>query len=201
MNKDDFKYVRQQLSNLRKSSDLEAATFAGGCFWCLEGPLEAIDGVEEVITGFAGGEEIDPTYDEVVSGLTGHREAAQVFYDPKTVSYRELLKAYFWQIEPTDEGGQFADRGFHYTTAVFYHDKEQKKEAEIYIEELLQSGRYNKQIVTEVIPFTTFYPAEDYHQDFYKKRAEYYKSYAAGSGREGYINAMKNISAKVEIED
>ena len=185
-----FTEVDAEFSELL-ASKLEKATFAGGCFWCMEGPFEAIDGVENTIVGFAGGTVVAPTYQEVVSGKTGHREAVQVFFDPQQVSYTTLVETFWWQIDPTDPGGQFADRGSDYTTAIFYHNSEQKKAAEKQRADLEKSGRYQKPIVTEILPFTTFYPAEDYHQQFYQKRVAYYQMYKKGSGREDYIEAMQ----------
>lgn len=179
-------------SELKTRNDLKVATFAGGCFWCMEGPFQEQDGVEEVIAGFAGGKESDPKYEEVVSGMTSHRESVQVFYYPEKISYKELLDIYWLQIDPTDPGGQFADRGDHYTTAIFYHDEEQMKIAEESKSERSESGKYEKEIVTEVIPFTTFYPAEDYHQNYYLKQADKYKRYEMLSGRQKYKEEIKN---------
>lgn len=174
--------------------DLAKATFAGGCFWCMEGPFEAQEGVVESISGYAGGEEENPTYKEVSTGKTTHREAVQVFYNPQEVSYETLLQIYWKQIDPFDAGGQFADRGEHYTTAVFFHTEEQKILAEISKKKLQESDTENF-VATLILPFLNFYPAEADHQDFYKHAAERYKKYKKGSGRAGYIE--KN-SEKVE---
>ncbi len=176
---------------LRARTDLKTATFAGGCFWCMEGPFESVDGVVEVVSGFSGGMIDHPSYKQVVSGGTGHRESVQIFYDPTKVTFDLLLERFWKQIDPTDSGGQFADRGDHYTTAIFYHDEEQKNTAEEQIAQLNISGLHEKPIVTQVLSFTSFYLAEDYHQDFYQKSSEYYKQYKKGSGREGYIEAME----------
>lgn len=184
--------VTRYYEELMSTADLSKATFSGGCFWCMEGPFESMEGVEEVISGFAGGKEENPTYKQVVSGTTGHRESVQVFYDPTKVRYQQLLEIYWRQIDPTDAGGQFADRGEHYTTAIFYHDEAQRQEADKQILSLNESGIYDGPIVTKVLPYSTFYPAEDYHQDFYKKSSEHYKSYAEGSGRTDYIKAMED---------
>jgi peptide methionine sulfoxide reductase msrA/msrB len=189
--KDPFAQVELQYQDLTNDPELLFATFAGGCFWCMEGPFEQMAGVREVISGFAGGEVTNPTYEQVVAGGTGHRESVQVFYDPNQVSYQELVRTYWQQIDPTDAGGQFADRGEHYTTAIFYKTDAEKLEAEKQIEELNQSGRYEKPIVTQVLVYKNFFPAEEYHQDFYKKSAQYYQRYKKGSGREDYIEAAK----------
>mgnify|MGYP001371732057 CR=1 FL=1 len=169
-------------------ADYKTATFAGGCFWCMQPPFEKIDGVLSVISGYSGGIEKNPTYEEVASGQTGHAESVQITYDPAKVSYSDLLEVYWRQINPTDAGGQFADRGPQYRTAIFYHDDEQKKIAEESRAELEKSGRFDKPTVTEITRFTSFYPAEDYHQAFYKKNSLRYNAYKYGSGRAGYLN-------------
>ena len=163
------------------------ATFAGGCFWCMEPPFENLDGVVEVVSGYSGGPEENPTYQEVSAGMTGHREVIQVVYDPSRVGYEELLDVFWRQIDPTDSEGQFADRGNQYETAIYYHDDEQKNLAEKSRDELARSGRFDRPIVTEILEAGAFYPAEDYHQDYYKKNSTHYKRYRKGSGREGYL--------------
>lgn len=163
------------------------ATFAGGCFWCIEAPFEGIDGVVSVISGYAGGKEKNPTYEEVSNGKTGHREAVQITFDPDVISYSELLDIFWQQFDPTDEGGSFFDRGFQYTSAVFFHDPGQKKEAEASLNRLEKAGIFENPIVTPVIKFTTFYAAEDYHQDYYKKNPTEYYAYRKGSGRDAFI--------------
>jgi methionine-S-sulfoxide reductase len=183
--------TQKRYAQLQSRSDLKVATFAGGCFWCMEGPYQETGGVEEAIAGFAGGQEVDPSYEQVVSGSTSHRESVQVFYDPKKISYEELLKIYWLQIDPTDAGGQFADRGKQYSTAIFYHDEEQETLAEKSKSERNKSGKYDKEIVTEVLPFSSFYPAEDYHQDYYIKQADSYKRYEILSGRQKYKEEIK----------
>lgn len=191
---DPFAEVRVEYARLQGLVDdgsLEVATLAGGCFWCMEGPFESEDGVEEVISGFTGGEVVRPTYRQVVGGGTGHRDAVQIFYDPQQITFAELLEIYWRQIDPTDAGGQFADRGDVYTTAVYFHSQEQREEALRQIEELGRDGGYDAPIVTEVVASEEFYPAEDYHQDFYIKSSEYYKRYAEGSGRLEYIEAAE----------
>lgn len=169
---------------------LEQATFAGGCFWCTESDFEKIDGVVEVISGYTGGQEENPTYSDVSSGGTGHAEAIQVVYDPKKVTYRELLDIFWRHVDPTDPGGQFVDRGSQYRTAIFYHDEEQKREAEKSKEALERSGRLTKPIVTEIVLFSEFYRAEEYHQDYYKKNPIRYKSYRYFSGRDQFLQKV-----------
>lgn len=163
------------------------ATFAGGCFWCVVGPFEAMDGVTNVLAGYTGGIKENPSYEHVAMGLTQHREAIQFDYDPKKVDYAKLVEVFFWQIDPTDAGGQFADRGHHYTTAIYYHSDEQKKIAEAHIKQLNESGKFASPIVTEVLPAKPFYGAEEKHQGFYRKNPQYYKRYKEGSGRAGYL--------------
>lgn len=166
---------------------LRTATFAGGCFWCMEQPLEALDGVESVVSGFTGGDEVDPSYHEVLFGDTGHYEAVQVTYDPKRMSYERLLEVYWRQIDPTDDGGQFADRGLHYRTVIFYHDQTQKKLAEQSKRQLEDSGKFDKPIVTQILPYKVFYEAEDPHQDYYSTYPGIYDAYKKGSGREAFL--------------
>lgn len=172
------------------SGKKERATFAGGCFWCVEAPFESVDGVLEVISGYSGGEEENPSYEEVASGKTGHREAVQVIYDPAVISYAELLDIYWKQFDPTDGGGSFFDRGTQYESAVFYHNSNQKELALKSIEKLNKSGIFKKPIVTPVIEFQSFYPAEEYHQDYYQKNPVHYNNYKKGSGREAFIKGL-----------
>ena len=169
------------------SESTEIATLAGGCFWCMETPFEDVDGVEKVISGYAGGTESNPTYQQVSSGKTGYRESIQVYFDPAVISYSEILDIYWRQFDPTDEDGSFHDRGHQYTSAIFYHNDKQKEVAKSSKKELDKSGIFNKPIVTKIIKFTTFYPAEEYHQDFYKKNPERYHSYREASGRDEFI--------------
>ncbi len=159
----------------------DTAVFAGGCFWCSEAAFESLDGVKEVVSGYAGGEEENPSYKDVASGKTGHREAIKVYYDSSTISYQELVEFFFRQIDPTQEDGQFADKGFQYTTAIFYTNEEEKKAAEVEKEKIAQY--FEKPIVTKIVPFTTFYEAEEEHQDYAKKRTIQYNLYKEGSGR------------------
>jgi peptide methionine sulfoxide reductase msrA/msrB len=173
-------------------NNLETAYFAGGCFWCMEAAFEAQDGVDEVISGFSGGSEVDPTYDDVVRGKTGHKEAIKVYYDSKVVSYSELVELFWKQIDPTDDDGQFSDRGASYRTAIFYKDSEEKTIAESSKNELENSGKFDKPIVTEILEFKKFYEAEEYHQNYYKKKTVQYKLYEEGSGRAGFKREMWN---------
>ena len=160
-----------------ENKNTKTATFAGGCFWCTESDFEKVDGVLEVISGYTGGSKENPTYEEVSSGQTGHTEAVQVVYDPAKVSYKELLDIFWKHMDPTDSGGQFVDRGSQYRPAIFYHDDEQKGQAEESREALDKSGRFSKSIVTEIVKFSNFYRAEDYHQNYYKKNPMRYKYY------------------------
>ena len=172
---------------LEENSDIEIATFAGGCFWCTESDFEHVPGVIQVISGYTGGELEDPTYKEVSAGGTGHVEAVQVYYNPNLVSYQQLLDAYWRMINPTDIGGQFVDRGYQYTSAIFYHNKEQKQLAETSKQKIQESGKYDQPIATRIEPFQIFYKAEEYHQDYYKKNPIKYKYYRGGSGRDAYL--------------
>jgi peptide methionine sulfoxide reductase msrA/msrB len=168
----------------------QIATFAGGCFWCTESDFEKIDGVKAVISGYTGGHDLDPTYEEVSSGITGHAEAVQIIFNPEIVTYNELLDVFWRHVNPTDPGGQFVDRGSQYRPAVFYHNEEQRHLAEVSRDSLGKSGRYDKPVVVEITPLKTFYKAEDYHQDFYKKSPARYKSYRYHSGRDQYLTKV-----------
>lgn len=168
-------------------NNLELATFAGGCFWCMVQPFDELPGIESVLSGYTGGEKENPTYEEVCSNTTGHLEAVQITFNPEIFPYEKLLELFWQQIDPTDEGGQFYDRGESYRTAIFYHSEEQKKLAEQSKENLEKSNRFSKPIVTEIREAKPFYPAEDYHQDFYKKSTGRYKQYRTGSGRDRFI--------------
>lgn len=161
----------------------ENATFAGGCFWCMESAFEELPGVIEAVSGYTGGHKENPTYEEVCSGTTGHLEAVKVTYDPQKISYQELLEVFWKNIDPTDPEGQFVDRGSQYRTAIFYHNEEQKKLAEESKRKLEELGKFSKPIVTEIRPASTFYPAEEYHQNYYKTCPLRYEIYSAGSGR------------------
>jgi methionine-S-sulfoxide reductase len=166
---------------------LEKATFAGGCFWCMEPPFDKLDGVISTTSGYCGGKEKNPTYKQVSAGETGHAEAVEIVYDPSRISYAELLDVFWRNVDPTQKDGQFADTGAQYRTAIFYHNEEQRRLAETSKKELGNSGRFNKEIVTEIVAATPFYRAEEYHQDYYKKNPLRYKFYRYGSGRDDYL--------------
>jgi peptide methionine sulfoxide reductase msrA/msrB len=176
-----------------KNKNLHKATFAGGCFWCVEADFEKVEGVVEAISGYTGGHKDNPTYSEVSAGGTGHTEAVQVLYDPDKVSYKELLAVFWRHVDPTDSGGQFVDRGPQYRTGIFYHDDEQKLIAEESKKDLEQSGRFDEPIATEITKLDRFYTAEDYHQNYYKTHAFRYKFYRSNSGRDTFLKkAWKN---------
>jgi peptide methionine sulfoxide reductase msrA/msrB len=166
----------------------DKATFAGGCFWCMEPPFEQLEGVVDVISGYTGGKTDNPTYEDISGGFTGHFEAVQVTFDKNVISYNTLLETFWRNIDPVDRGGQFADQGPQYRTAIFYHDKEQQTLAEHTKKNLGESGKFDSPIATQVLPAVKFYPAEDYHQDYYKKSPGHYNRYKVGSGRAAYIN-------------
>lgn len=168
------------------------ATFSGGCFWCNEYDFEKIEGIIKVISGFAGGKEKNPKYEDVARGLTSHREAIQIIYDPKKLDYKILLDLFWKSIDPTDNKGQFIDRGFQYTTAIYYENNEQKKLAEKSKKELEESKKYDKPIVTKILSFTTFYPAGEYHQNYSKKNPVRYKIYRKFSGRNEYLKRISD---------
>jgi peptide methionine sulfoxide reductase msrA/msrB len=174
-------------SGAHKKVGQEKATFAGGCFWCVETAFEGLPGVEEVISGYTGGFQENPSYEEVSAGTSGHREAVQITFDPSVITYPELLDVFWMQIDPTDDGGQFVDRGAQYKTAIFYHSEDQKLQAEKSKAALAASGRYAKPLATDIVKAATFYPAEEYHQDYYKKNSLHYQQYRSNSGRDAYI--------------
>lgn len=169
------------------SNDVELATFAGGCFWCMVSPFEEQPGIISVISGYTGGTTENPTYKEVCSETTGHAEAVQITFQPRLFSYEKLLELFWQQIDPTDPGGQFHDRGESYRTAIFTHSEEQRQKAEASKEALNASGRFEHPIVTAIVPASTFYPAEDYHQGYHKSNPIRYKMYRTGSGRDTFI--------------
>lgn len=169
---------------------LEVATFAGGCFWCVESDFEKLKGVHKVISGFSGGEVKNPSYKQVSSGRTGHIESVQVFFDPQVISYEGLLQSLWRQINPTDNEGQFVDRGKQYRPAVFYHNEIQRQSAERSLEILGQSNRFDQPMAVELISFEIFFAAEEYHQDYYSKNPLRYKYYRYNSGRDQYLASV-----------
>lgn len=181
------------------SGQFEVAAFAGGCFWCMVSPFEEMPGIEKVISGYTGGHKENPTYQDVCSETTGHYEAVQITFDPSIFPYEKLLDIYWRQIDPTDPGGQFHDRGSSYRTAIFYYNEEQRQKAEESKRALEESGRFDKPIVTEILPAKEFYPAEEYHQQYHRKNPEHYKRYKKGSGREDFI--IENWTNSPDKED
>lgn len=167
------------------------AVFAGGCFWCMESAYEELNGVKEVISGYSGGTTPNPTYHEVASGKSGHLEVVKVIYDPRKLSFKELVDFYWTLVDPTDAGGSFADRGAQYGSAIFFKNPAEKKIIEASFSEQKKRYQYKKPIVTKILAFDSFYPAEDYHQDYYQKQPLRYKAYFKGSGRAAYIKKKK----------
>ncbi|PGT77935.1 peptide-methionine (S)-S-oxide reductase MsrA [Bacillus sp. AFS040349] len=172
---------------MKKEVTLEKATFAGGCFWCMVKPFDEFPGIHQVVSGYSGGYKEDPLYEEVVSGSTGHREVVQITFDPSVFPYKKLLDIFWKNIDPTDESGQFHDRGEQYKTAIYYHSDEQKMLAEESKHRLEESKKFSKPIVTDILPAKTFYPAEEKHQEYYKKNTFHYNRYYEGSGRKSFI--------------
>jgi peptide methionine sulfoxide reductase msrA/msrB len=168
----------------------QTATLAGGCFWCVQSDLAKVPGVLEVVSGYTGGREPDVDYERVSTGDSGHVEAVQVEFDPAQVGYDQILDVFLRHIDPTDPGGQFADRGSQYRPAIFYHDPEQQRRAEAALAALAASGRFARPVVTAVLPFTFFVRAEDYHQDYAKTHPGHYERYRRGSGRSGFLEAV-----------
>jgi peptide-methionine (S)-S-oxide reductase len=166
---------------------LEVATFAGGCFWCMVKPFDEMPGIIKVVSGYTGGSVENPTYEQVCTGTTGHYEAVEITYDPTIFPYEKLLELYWQQIDPTDPDGQFYDRGPSYFASVFYHNDHQKELAEESKKRLQESGRFSKPIVTPILPAKPFYPAEEYHQQYYKKNQAHFESYHVSSGRAPFI--------------
>lgn len=162
---------------------MAVATFAGGCFWCMVKPFDEQPGIESVVSGYTGGHVENPTYEQVCSETTGHYEAVQITFDPAVYPYKDLVELYWQLIDPTDAGGQFFDRGQSYETAIFYHDDEQKQIAEASKEALQNSGKFDQPIAVKILPAKPFYPAEEYHQQYYKKEPLHYERYSHGSGR------------------
>lgn len=184
-------HAEQPISNQTESPDQYGkATFAGGCFWCMEPPFDKLDGVISTTSGYTGGHQKNPTYQEVSAGGTGHTESVQVVYDPKRVSYEELLKVFWRNIDPTVRDAQFCDHGQQYRTAIFYHNDKQRELAERSKEALDKTKPFKEPIVTEITPASVFYPAEEYHQDFYKKNPVRYKFYRYNCGRDQRLEQL-----------
>ena len=174
-----------------EESDYRSATFAGGCFWCMEPPFDKLDGVISTTSGYAGGHVPNPTYKQVSAGSTGHAEVVQVVYDPEKISYRELLNVFWRNVDPLDSSGQFCDRGNQYRTAVFYHDEEQLRLAEQSKAAFERSGRFSRSVATEIVPLNgNFYSAEEYHQDYYIKNPLRYKYYRTACGRDRRLEQL-----------
>jgi len=170
--------------------NLATATFAGGCFWCMEPPFDKLAGVISTTSGYIGGHKLDPTYEEVSAGETGHAEAVQIIYDSTQISYEQLLHVFWRNIDPLTANRQFCDGGSQYRAAIFYHHNEQKRLADESKTKLAQTRKFDRPIVTEIVAAGKFYPAEAYHQDFYKKSAFHYKTYRAGCGRDRRLKEL-----------
>lgn len=175
------------MDGISKDKKYEAAIFAGGCFWCMVSPFDVLDGIIEVRSGYTGGHKENPTYQDVKSQTSGHYEVVKITYDPSIISYDKLLQAFWRQVDPTDDGGQFQDRGPSYRTGIFYTTEEQREKAEASKKAMDESGRFPGPIVTPILPEATFYDAEEYHQDFYKKSPVEYKEDRKVSGRDEFI--------------
>ena len=173
-----------------KPQETQTAVFAGGCFWCTESDFEKVDGVVEVISGYTGGRAANPTYEQVSAGGTGHVEAVKVVYDPDRLTYAQLLQVFWRHVDPTDAGGQFVDRGSQYRSVIFYSTDEERSLAEASKQSLAASGRFGKPIATEILRLGEFYPAEEYHQDYYKKNPIRYRYYRGGSGRDQFLDRV-----------
>lgn len=178
------KMEKQMSDNPQKT---KTAVFAGGCFWCTESDFEKVDGVIKAISGYTGGHVANPTYKQVSRGVTGHVEAVKVVYDPAKLTYDKLLEVFWRHVDPTDPDGQFVDRGSQYRSVIFYANEQEHRLAEASKKTLAASGRFDKPIATDILPLSTFYPAEDYHQDYYKKNPIRYRWYRHGSGRDQFL--------------
>ncbi|CAG35956.1 peptide-methionine (R)-S-oxide reductase MsrB [Desulfotalea psychrophila] len=185
-------------SIMKNREDLSITTLAGGCFWCLEADLEKLPGIVDVVSGYSGGDQKNPSYEEVSTGRTGHLEAVQIRFDPEVISYEEILQRFFRLHDPTDAGGSFVDRGRQYSSAIFYHDEVQKEIAERVRDELAPT--FSRPIVTELISFRAFYPAEDYHQNYSLKSPQAYARYRSLSGRDSFIEAIWGSAGEMNYE-
>ena len=183
-------FAAQEGSKANRAMAENRAIFAGGCFWCMESPFEKLEGVTEVISGYTGGKQVNATYKAVSAGGTSHAEAVEVLYNPQQISYEKLLEVFWMQINPTDAGGQFVDRGSQYRSAVFYLNAKQKLLAEESKQILAESGRFDKPIITEIVMAGEFYPAEEYHQDYHSKNPLRYWYYRGGSGRDDFLDKV-----------
>ena len=179
---------------------LAVATFAGGCFWCVESDFDTVPGVVRTVSGYTGGTTDNPTYRQVTAGGTGHREAVQIHYDPEQVSYERLLHVFWRSVDPTDAGGQFCDRGVSYRTAIFTGTEEERRLAQASKDALERSGALEAAVVTPIEPLMTFYPAEDYHQDYYTKNPVRYKFYRYSCGRDARVREVWGDQAHDGIE-
>jgi peptide methionine sulfoxide reductase msrA/msrB len=189
--------IEAKEEGVKKTDQVETATFAGGCFWCVESTFEGQDGVLDVISGYTGGPEKNPSYEQVSSGTTGHLEAIQITYDPGIISYKTLLEIFFQQIDPTDGEGSFVDRGNHYRSAVFFHTKAQRDQAKETIQLIDASKIFDSPVATQVLSASVFYAAETYHQDYHQKNPIRYKFYRAGSGRDSFIKNFWNKNSQI----
>jgi peptide-methionine (S)-S-oxide reductase len=182
--------IAVSLNTFAIDTETETATFAGGCFWCMEPPFDKLDGVISTTSGYTGGDKADPTYKQVSAGTTGHTEAVQIVYDPEKISYRKLLDVFWKNIDPTTPDRQFCDHGSQYRAGIFYHGDAQKRAAEESLDKLKQSKTFAEPVVTEISAASTFYPAEDYHQDYYQKNPLRYKYYRFSCGRDNRLEQL-----------
>jgi peptide-methionine (S)-S-oxide reductase len=190
-----FSPVSRGIAATAASDGLATATFAGGCFWSMQALFDTLDGVTSTTVGYTGGRTVNPTYEEVSKGETGHAEAVQVVYDPKRISYKRLLEVFWHNIDPTTPNAQFCDYGPEYQTAVFFHDETQRRLVEQSKAALAESGQLKAPIVTEIVPESVFYPAEEYHQHYSKKNPMQYKMYRFGCGRDQRLSEIWGPSA------
>lgn len=196
LNSYSFAAEKKTAAAVSATAATETALFAGGCFWCMVGPFQKLNGVIKVESGYTGGHTLNPTYEDVSKKETGHRESVQVIFDPKKITYDELMNVYWKNIDPVDSAGQFCDKGNQYKSAIYYTTDEQKKIAETSKEKLAKSGVLQKPIVTEIIAAQKFYAAEEYHQDYYKKNPIRYKYYRNGCGRDKRLEELWGKSAE-----
>lgn len=189
-------YAGTTPASMPEGQQRATATFAGGCFWCMQPPFDALKGVISTTAGYTGGHTKNPTYEQVSAGGTGHAESVQIIYDPKVVSYAQLLDVFWHNVDPITADRQFCDEGNQYRSAIFYHDEEQKRQAEESKKALEQSGRFKQPIVTQIVPATEFYPAEDYHQGYYRKNPLRYKFYRYSCGRDARLKELWGEAAR-----